>query len=478
MSVQFSMISQAFARQLPVCLLGGTAVVALAWALLRVSARQNAGVRFRVWFSALLATAGLLLLSGVPGNSAAGLLAPASGRALFELPAAWALYGFIAWLGVSSLALLRIAVGAWQVCRLRKSCVEFDSAELDPVLQDALRATSRRRVSLCVSHRVSTPTAIGFLHPAVVMPPWVMADLSTAELKQVFLHELAHLQRWDDWTNLAQKILRALLLFHPLAWWLENKLTLEREMACDDVVLRHTEDANAYARCLATLAEKSFARRTVALAQAAVSRVKQTSLRVSRILHLKAPAETHGWACGVAVVALFGFAGVLVSYTPNLVGFDTPSAPVTAARMLAPANVHSVAHDVVHDVAFISSRAKQQQRHAVLPKVTDVSARVSTPAQAHASVKPYKPHAVDAQHSPAVLQAKYVRGDGGGHEQTRVPAPDSHLGEATYVERAVFVVMRGQMNNAPTVVWQVTVWRATFSPDRAPARSEITPKKT
>jgi beta-lactamase regulating signal transducer with metallopeptidase domain len=56
------------------------------------------------------------------------------------------------------------------------------------------------------------------------------------------------------------------LIFHPVVWWLDSKLTLEREMACDDMVLRRTENPNAYARCLATLAEKSFARRSIIMA--------------------------------------------------------------------------------------------------------------------------------------------------------------------------------------------------------------------
>ena len=33
-----------------------------------------------------------------------------------------------------------------------------------------------------------------------------MQELSAEELNQILLHELAHMRRWDDWTNLAQKI--------------------------------------------------------------------------------------------------------------------------------------------------------------------------------------------------------------------------------------------------------------------------------
>jgi len=99
--------------------------------------------------------------------------------------------------------------------------------------------------------------ATGFFRPMIVIPAWALGELSTEELKVVLLHEAAHLERWDDWTNLTQKVLRALFFFHPVVWWLESKLALEREMACDDLVVAATSSPRAYAECLVSLAEKS-----------------------------------------------------------------------------------------------------------------------------------------------------------------------------------------------------------------------------
>src|SRR6202011_3024466 len=97
--------------------------------------------------------------------------------------------------------------------------------------------------------------------PLVVIPAWARQELSTTELQAILLHELAHLRRWDDWTNLVQKIVGALLFFHPAVWWIEQRLSLEREMACDDVVLAETVSPRGYAECLLSLAEKSLLRR-------------------------------------------------------------------------------------------------------------------------------------------------------------------------------------------------------------------------
>src|SRR5437762_4116518 len=111
-----------------------------------------------------------------------------------------------------------------------------------------------------------------------------MRELSDDELNSILLHELGHLRRRDDWTNLAQKILQALLFFHPAVWWIDSRLALEREAACDDLVVAKTCDARGYAKCLVSVAEKSVGRRPFAVAVAAVSRIRETTARLTRIL--------------------------------------------------------------------------------------------------------------------------------------------------------------------------------------------------
>ena len=85
----------------------------------------------------------------------------------------------------------------------------------------------------------------------------------------------AHSGNSTDWTNLAQKLVRTVFFFHPAVWWIERRLSLEREMACDEAVLAETENPRAYAECLVSLAEKSFVRRGLALAQAVVGRARR-----------------------------------------------------------------------------------------------------------------------------------------------------------------------------------------------------------
>jgi beta-lactamase regulating signal transducer with metallopeptidase domain len=330
------------------CMLEGIAIGLFAWILLRVVGRRNSSTRFAVWFSALLAIAMLPLLGS-------GSSAPAtSSIPAVTVPASWALGIFAIWALVAGVALARVSMGLWQLRKLRASCCAIDPTTLDPLLQGTLHGFQAvRPVTLCQSGRVQVPTAIGFLKPLVVIPAWALQELSTAELNSILIHELAHLRRWDDWTNLAQQVLKALLFFHPAVWWIENKLALEREMACDDAVLAGTVNPKAYAQCLVSIAEKSFLRRSLAMAQAVVNRVHQTSLRVAQILDVNRPRATRVWKPALYSVAAFSVVCLVsLSHAPELVAFEDRVPEVTIASAI-PAN------QVLTSTADENSIAKQ-----------------------------------------------------------------------------------------------------------------------
>jgi len=326
MSLQF--FAHLFTERMLGSLLGGIILALVAWIALRLIGRQNSRTRFSVWFATLLGIAALPFLGRF--EAAAGIARDSA--PLIRLPESWAIYLLITWATAASYGLARIVVGLWQVRRLRRTCRAVDPQTLDAALQNEIAEfRGTRPVTLCVSDAVHVPTAIGFGRPAVVLPSWCLQDLKPEEVHAVVLHELQHLRRRDDWTNLLQQVVGALFFFHPAVWWLEGRLALEREMACDDAVIAATSNRRAYARCLVSLAEKSYVRRGLAMAQAAVSRVQQMTARVTQILATDRPANTMSWkpaACIMGIVTVIG--GASVSVAPQLVAFQT-IAPVTLA---------------------------------------------------------------------------------------------------------------------------------------------------
>src|SRR3984893_13744517 len=320
-------VAQLFTGRLLNTAAEGVVLAGMVWVLLRVIGRQNSGTRFALWFSALLAIVPLLFLSGSGfGASHSRALPPPSQHVGIILSSSWAYYLFAAWGVVAGLLLLRLSVGLWRVRQIRRSCSPAALAGLDPAIAGILRdCGSRRRVKVCVSSDVAVPAAIGFFRPAIVFPAWLLPQLSPEDVKVILLHELAHVQRWDDWTNLAQKIVKAVFFFHPAVWWIESRLMLEREMACDDIVLAQTASPRAYASSLISFAKKWQNARALALVQPRGSRMRDMSLRVAQILDAKRPSHTGlgkpvlGLSAGL-LVFVFGAA----HYAPRLVAFQTP----------------------------------------------------------------------------------------------------------------------------------------------------------
>src|SRR5580658_8905590 len=292
----------------------GFLIAFFAWALLRVLRRQSSGTRFAVWFLALLTVAVLPLLSGVAINKGGALPAPGMSwghlHPALTIPGSWALFAFVAWALGTCVAMARLAVGLWQLRQLRQSCTAIAVNDLDPAVRRTVEAIvasgsvvdgrgrpslhRSRLVTVATSELVRVPAAIGFWKRTIILPAWALRELPPEDLNVILLHEFAHLRRGDDWTNLIQKIVRAIFFFHPAVWWIESRLSVEREMACDDAVLADTANPHGYATCLVSLLEKSMAHRLKhkrwSLAQSAVRRAREASLRLEQILDANRPA--------------------------------------------------------------------------------------------------------------------------------------------------------------------------------------------
>jgi beta-lactamase regulating signal transducer with metallopeptidase domain len=444
-------LAQLSAERILNCTAEGMVIALLAWLVLRALGRQNSGTRFAVWFAALLAIAAFPLLGHWTATNAR-LAKPSE----ITMPGSWALYIFAAWLLIAAAGLLRVGIGFWHLHRLRQSCVPVDAATLDPLLRKTLEEfDAARGVQLCVSDQLRVPTAIGFRKALVVIPSWTMRELSTTELNAILLHELAHLRRRDDWTNLVQKIVGALLFFHPAVWWIEKKLSLEREMACDDLVLAQTASPRAYAECLVSLAEKSFLRRGIALAQAAVDRLRQVTLRVSQILDIDRPRATRVWrpapvlVAGVSMVCLLA-----VSHTPTrLVSFENAPFENAAATVTASAAAHSISPDDSE-----AGRMSRLGAHVVPAKLQlrapEAVQKASGPVLARSAVKnPSKP-ADGVSMIPASAAQR----------RTKVPTlvRTSLPGEDAAPQTLLLeVVQTRQYDATGAVVWDLCVWRVT-----------------
>src|SRR5665213_2247936 len=309
---------------------------------MRVAPRVSAAYRFAVWGAAFAVLVCLSVFSFVPQSSAGAdraataHMAQSVARPWFSVDARWSLAIAALWLGAS---LYRAADLAIHSVRLRKLWRDAEPVLLDERVESLLRTAEaecgRGPVEVCTTTTLQQPSMIGFLKPRILMPDWLYARLTRGELEQIVLHEAGHLRRRDDWTNLAQKLCLVLFPLNPALVWIEHRLCREREMACDDGVIRVTRAPRAYAACLASLAERGLERRVEALSLGAWQRRPELVHRVHSILRSKRGLSPVGARVLLGTLGCGLLAGsVELAQSPQLVAF-VPARDVVATEQAA-----------------------------------------------------------------------------------------------------------------------------------------------
>lgn len=142
----------------------------------------------------------------------------------------------------------------------------------------------KRKVALYAPSNIRMPMAIGLFNPAILIPNSLIDKLTDEQLKQVVFHELAHIRRWDDWTNLIQRIIETFFFWHPLILYIARRLDLEREIACDDWVITLSGESKSYALCLTKLIEFNMFTSNQPMAIGVALRRKHITTRISMLL--------------------------------------------------------------------------------------------------------------------------------------------------------------------------------------------------
>ena len=252
----------------------GTLLVLLVALGLRLLPGLPAAARAAIWAAVLVLVLALILVPilGHPPLASAAR-SSASGHTL-HVPFGLSVGLVTLWVVASLFRLSQLAVGAVQLWIILREAQPLAST---PAITALLRAASRRP-QLCVSAKVHRPSVAGFLRPRLLLPADLLVSLNEAELTQIVLHELEHLRRGDDWVNLLQQLALVVLPLHPALPWLNRRLALERELACDDAVLATTGARKAYAACLAHVAERSLLRRGLSLALSVLGSQRRAAL--------------------------------------------------------------------------------------------------------------------------------------------------------------------------------------------------------
>ncbi|HKW45028.1 MAG TPA: M56 family metallopeptidase [Candidatus Eremiobacteraceae bacterium] len=452
-------VFDALASRAAGALLAGVAyavpIAIVAWMLVRLSTRCNAATRYGIWLAALVATLALDPLPGHPWIAASSASAAGTGSSvhraallpggasgptsdvqdagaarnavsiaaasrstvqpratpLLTLPGDWAFAFFIAWYLTATILIVRLIVGHLRLQRIKDRAAPLSTWHQSR-LAEWLRLSGGSRVPrLLVSDAIEIPVAIGLFHPAIVVPANLVDHLTDAEFDQIGMHELAHVRRLDDWTNLLQKIAEALLFFSPAVYFIGRQLSIEREVACDDWVVSTTGGARPYANCLTRLAELAATNPASVLPSlGAVFSKKQIFTRIERLLDRTRNsrplvAKSAAWAAAAGLLTVLLFAAqmtplVAVSAShavDSMVAASVASADLRTAMAVVTSTVASnnapskvpirtrsaaCAHHITsHSPTILADiRAVGAPRHQKTPRVHDFASLVITDA--------------------------------------------------------------------------------------------------
>jgi bla regulator protein BlaR1 len=166
------------------------------------------------------------------------------------------------WLLGIAIVLSRIAHANFILSRkIRRAAAVNDPRLLQLLASCKAEMRVIRPIQLLETPAIHSPALMGIFRPRLLLPIGLCTRLSHAELRFVFLHELAHLKRHDIAIDWLLAILQTLHWFNPLIWLAFARARAERELARDAMVLAITrpDEETGYGQTILKLVE-SFGR--------------------------------------------------------------------------------------------------------------------------------------------------------------------------------------------------------------------------
>ncbi len=246
-----------------------------------------------------------------------GSLEADSGSGIAGLRLSWSGWALLGWAVGAALFFCWFLVGKlvlWWMCSRSQPIHEGPWVSL---LEEVARDSGiTRPVRLFRSHVSTVAFTSGIRRPALILPAGAQG-WSEESLRFVMLHELAHVKRRDTLIEAVAQLATILHWFNPLVWVAARRLRVERERACDDLVLTSGGKPSDYASQLMELAARLTAVRRPLWQMAAVSQGGSLKDRLLFILDPKRDRTT-GYGPAALAVGLVMIALVLplAAFTP------------------------------------------------------------------------------------------------------------------------------------------------------------------
>ncbi|MBC7615849.1 MAG: M56 family metallopeptidase, partial [Pedobacter sp.] len=187
-------------------------------------------------------------------------------------------------IGIQFLLLL---AGYQKLKQLKKSSKVAIPAEWNDIFLSTLAELKiEKTVKFFLSAKVNVPLVIGYFKPIVLFPIALAAQLELKQVEAILIHELSHIRRNDYALNLIKMAIETILFFNPFVWLVGKFICIEREHACDDLVVKHTRTPITYAHALLKL-ELLKNKQAPVLSLAVTGTNQHLYQRIKRITNMK-----------------------------------------------------------------------------------------------------------------------------------------------------------------------------------------------
>ncbi len=198
-----------------------------------------------------------------------------------------------------------------------------------------IRAAVRSSAPLAIPAPVEVRSAPGLLEPGVVglfrpillLPAGILERLTPRQLDAILAHELCHVRRRDNLSAAIHMLVEAVFWFHPLVWWIGARLVEERELACDEEVVRLGGEPGIYAEAILGVCKYYLESPLVCVSGVTGSDLKR---RIGAILAQSIPQNLS--LAKKLLLAVGAFAAVAVPIAIGLVNAPPIPAQSTEAR--------------------------------------------------------------------------------------------------------------------------------------------------
>lgn len=227
-------------------------------------------------------------------------------QVVFSTKEAAAAIGLFVWVFGTVVIGMRLLVGHVRMSRVRAMAVPVEPAA-DALCRDVARDIGVAAPAVLRSPFLFSPCLDGVRKPAILLPEELGHNL-----RETFVHELAHLARRDGLWNVLRRLSVALFWVQPLMWVLSRRLEVAAEEVCDNYVLQFGADRAVYADHLLNLAGHTLPPVTLA----AVGMVSLRSMLAQRIVRLLDPSRSFSIRAGkraVFAMLTIGLAGTLLA---------------------------------------------------------------------------------------------------------------------------------------------------------------------